>query len=151
MGLVVRNPPASVGGARDMGSIPGLGRSPGVGNGNPFHYSCLENFMARGAWRATVHGTTKSQTQLSDWAQSKSSDHGAPGNYTLHGRSISRFLIYGMLSLEFSSPYTCALAITWSWLMLNQRHYLGVSLSEHSPCPRLCEIRFKTRVLPSTD
>ena len=48
------------------GSIPGSGRSPGEGNGNPLQYSCLENFMGRGAWRTTVHGVSKSQTQLSD-------------------------------------------------------------------------------------
>ena len=43
----------------DLGSIPGLGRSTGEGNGNPLQYSCLENLMDRGAWRATVHGVTK--------------------------------------------------------------------------------------------
>ena len=47
-----------------MGSIPGSGRSPGGGCGNPLQYSCLENPMSRGAWRATVHGVTNSQTQL---------------------------------------------------------------------------------------
>ena len=51
--------------ARKMGSIPGLGRSPGVGNGNPLQYSCLENPMDRVAWRAIVHGVAKSQAQLS--------------------------------------------------------------------------------------
>ena len=51
----------------DPGSIPGLGRSPGEGNGNPLQYSCLENPMDRGPWEATVHGVTKSQTQLSDF------------------------------------------------------------------------------------
>ena len=49
---------------RDRGSIPGLGRSPGGENGNPLQYSCLENPMDRGAWRAIVHRVTKSQTQL---------------------------------------------------------------------------------------
>ena len=44
---------------RDLGSIPGLGRSPGEGNGNPLQYSCLENPMDRGAWRATVYGVTE--------------------------------------------------------------------------------------------
>ena len=53
--LVVKNPPASTGDGRDVGLIPGSGRSPGVGNGNPLQYSCLENSMDRGAWRATVH------------------------------------------------------------------------------------------------
>ena len=52
--------------AGDPGSIPGLGRCPGEGNGNPLQYSCLGNCMDRGAWQATVHGVTKSRTQLSD-------------------------------------------------------------------------------------
>jgi len=63
--LVVKNPPANAGDRRDAGSIPGSGRSPGEGNGNPLWYPCLENPMDRGAWRATVHRVTKSQTQLS--------------------------------------------------------------------------------------
>ena len=62
--LVVKNLPASVGNIRDMGSIPGLGRSPGEGNGSPLQYSCLENPKDRGAWWATFHGVTQSQTQL---------------------------------------------------------------------------------------
>ena len=48
----------------DSGSIPGLGRSPGGGNGNPLQYSCLKNPMDRGAWWATIHGVTKSWTQV---------------------------------------------------------------------------------------
>ena len=52
--------------AGDVGSSPGLGRSPGDGNGNPLQYSCLENSMDRRAWQASVHGVTKSQTRLSD-------------------------------------------------------------------------------------
>ena len=55
-GSAVKNPPASAG---DIGSIPGLGRSPGVGHGNPLQYSCLENPMERGAWQATAHGGHK--------------------------------------------------------------------------------------------
>ena len=51
----------------DLGSIPGLGRSPGEENGNPLQYSCLENPMVRGAWWTTVHGVAKSQTQLSNY------------------------------------------------------------------------------------
>ena len=50
----------------DPGSIPGSGRSPGEGNGNSLQYSCLVNFMDRGAWQGTVHGVTKSQKQLRD-------------------------------------------------------------------------------------
>ena len=60
--LVVKNPPANAGDIRDMGSIPGSGRSPGEGHGNPLQYSCLENPMDRGVWWATVHGVTKSWT-----------------------------------------------------------------------------------------
>ena len=58
---------ASACNAGDPGSIPGLGRSPGEGNGNPLQYSCLENPMDRGAWRATVHGVAKNRTRLSDF------------------------------------------------------------------------------------
>ena len=53
--------------ARDLGSIPGSGRSSAEGNGNTLEYSCLENFMDTGAWRAIVHGIAKSWTQLSDF------------------------------------------------------------------------------------
>ena len=61
-GAVIKNPPANVGDARDMGSIPGSGTSPGGGNGNPFWYSCLGNPMDRGAWWATVHRVAESCT-----------------------------------------------------------------------------------------
>ena len=62
---------ASAYNAGDLGSIPGLGRSPGEGNGNPLQYWCLENPMDRGAWQATVHGVTKSWTLQSDFTHSK--------------------------------------------------------------------------------
>ena len=61
---MVKNPPANTGDIRDMGSVPGLERSPGEGNGNSFQYSRLENSLDRGAWWATVHGVAKSCTQL---------------------------------------------------------------------------------------
>ena len=64
-GTVINNLPANARDARDSGSIPGLGRSPGGRNGNPLQNSYLENFMERGSWQATVHGVAKSQTQLS--------------------------------------------------------------------------------------
>ena len=51
-GIVVKNPPTNAGDARDAGLIPGSGRSPGVGNGTPLQYSCLENPMDRGAWQS---------------------------------------------------------------------------------------------------
>ena len=62
--LVVKNLPANAGAIRDSGSIPGSVRSHGEGNGNPLQYSCLENPVDRGAWWATVHRVTKSQTWL---------------------------------------------------------------------------------------
>ena len=61
--IVVKNLPTSAGDLRDMDSIPGSGRHPREGPGNPLQYSCLENPMDRGAWRATVHGVWKSQAQ----------------------------------------------------------------------------------------
>ena len=64
-GVVVKNLPANAGDTRDAGSIPGSGRSPGVGNGNPLQYQCQENAMDRGAWWAIVHGAAKSWTRLS--------------------------------------------------------------------------------------
>ena len=67
-GSVVKDLPAGIGDTRDMGLISGLGKSPGVGNDNPLQYSCLENSMDRGTWRAAVHWVAKSQTQLTDWA-----------------------------------------------------------------------------------
>ena len=60
--LLVKNFPANAGDPKDMGLIPGSGRSPGGGNGNPLQYSSLENPMKRGAWLATVHGIAKSRT-----------------------------------------------------------------------------------------
>ena len=64
--LMEKNLPVNTGDrdVRDLGSIPGSGRSPGGGNDNPLQYSCLENPMARGVWWATVHGVTKSWTRL---------------------------------------------------------------------------------------
>ena len=58
-GAVIKNPPAKAGDTREAGSIPGWGRSPGGGSGNPLQHSCLEHSMDRGAWRATVHGVSK--------------------------------------------------------------------------------------------
>ena len=73
---MVKSPPANAG---DTSSISGSGRSPGEGNGNPLQYSCLENPMDGGAWWATVHGVTKSQTKLSDWQQHKAKTPNSSG------------------------------------------------------------------------
>ena len=74
-GTMLKNPPANGGDARDEGSIPGWGRSPEVGNGNPLQYSCLENPMDRGAWQAIVHGVGKSRTGLSVCARACTCAH----------------------------------------------------------------------------
>ena len=65
---MVKNPPACTADAGDVALIPGSGRSPGGGNGNPLQYSWLENRMDRGVWWATVHGVAKNQTQSSTHA-----------------------------------------------------------------------------------
>ena len=63
-GTVLKNLPAKAGDVRDVGSIPGLGRSPGVGNGNPLQYSCLENSMDGGAWQATYNPCSHKETDM---------------------------------------------------------------------------------------
>ena len=76
---MVKNLPASAGDLKDEGWIPGLGRSPGRGQGGPLQYSCLENPMDRGAWWATAHMAAKSQTQLK---RLKTHTHTHPHTYT---------------------------------------------------------------------
>ena len=102
-GTVIKNLPASVGDAGVAGSIPGPGRFPGVGNGNPSQYSCLENSMDRKAWWATVHGVTKNWTRLSTNIQK---DHKPQGPYVdgpdslgdeFHSRVISSQLDFPRL------------------------------------------------------
>ena len=61
---MVKNSPLNAGDVRDVGSIPGSGRFPGGGHGNPLQYSCLENPMDRGAWRATVHRVVQGRAGL---------------------------------------------------------------------------------------
>ena len=61
-GTAVKNLPANAGDTRAKGSIPGSGRSPGIGNGNPFPFSCRKNSMDRGTWEVTVHGVSNSRT-----------------------------------------------------------------------------------------
>ena len=65
--LMAKNPLAHAGDARDVGLIHELGRTPGGGHGNPLQYSCLENPVDRGAWRATVYGVTESDTTEATW------------------------------------------------------------------------------------
>ena len=89
MAQLVKNSPANVGDTRDMSLIPGSERSPGEGNDNAFQYPCLENSMARGAWRAIVHGVAKSQTQLSVCAHTRTRTHTHTHTQLLLTNSIS--------------------------------------------------------------
>ena len=85
--LVLKNLSASARDTRDTGSIPGLGRSPGEGNGNALQYSCLENSIDRGAWWAAVHGTTEGWTWLSHWTHT-------------HTHTHTHTIIHGWLNLQ---------------------------------------------------
>ena len=92
---MVKNPPPNAG---DPGSIPGSGRSPGGGHGNPLQYSCLDNPMDRGAWWATVHGVTNSQTQLKQL-----STH-APGLWPVAAEGVSLLPQRARLSVAHRLP-----------------------------------------------
>ena len=112
---MVNNPPVNAGDLRDACLVPGSGRSPAGGNGNPLQYSCLENPMDRGAWQAIVHEVTKSQTGLKQlsthaWGFAHSSvgkefacNTGDPGSIPGSGRSsgegIGFLLQYSWVSL----------------------------------------------------
>ena len=91
------------GDARDADSITGLGRYPGVGNGNQLQYSCLENSMDRGAWWATVHGIAKNQTWLSDWACT----------HKLSPQELNADTSFGLISNYYPTWYT--IYILWTW------------------------------------
>ena len=97
---------------RDGGSIPGLGRSSGVGNGTPLQYSCLENPMDKGAWRATIPRVAKSQTWLSDWACTHSSiitiSKESMKLHFLHYRKLSKY--QRQLKYDYTGLVFCGLA-----------------------------------------
>ena len=91
---MIKNLPANAGDIRGMGSIPGLGRSPGERNGYPLQYSCLQNSMDRDAWRAAVHGVTKSRAQLNDYT------------FTFHFHAIEREMATHSSVLAWRIPGT---------------------------------------------
>ena len=113
---VVKNPPADAGDIRDVSSVPGMGRSPGGGHGNPLQCSCLENPMDRGAWRATVQGVAKSQTPLST----------ANSEYCFSWYSVVQLLSRVQL---FASPWTIARQAPLSMGFSRQEDWSGL------PCP----------------
>jgi len=91
---VVKNPLVNLGDTRDGGLIPGLGRSPGGGHSNSPQYSCLENPKDRGAWQASVHGATKSQTQLKHLGMSCMHNRFMPNKITKF-RLVRGVCVYG--------------------------------------------------------
>ena len=110
---LVKNLPANTGDTRNAGSIPGLGRSPGGGNGNPLQYSCLGNPTDRGAWRAAVHGVSKSWKQLSDWAHTCWTDSQGLGIPSSFSHSFPLAFIYSYIGTKWVkylfSPLKCML------------------------------------------
>ena len=111
-GSVVKNLPAT---ARDVGLITGLGRFSGEGNGNPLQYSCLENPMDRGAWRATVHGVVKSRTRLATEQQ-----HSFKRQFSeFESSSFSATQMTSLVNVSFSWPMisTCCYQANL-WLIL---------------------------------
>ena len=93
--LVVKNLPGNAQDARDMGSVPGSGRSPGVGNGNPLQYSCLENFMDRKSWWATVWNWDCKELDTTECARERARAH----THT-HTSPYSHIVIYWALRFQ---------------------------------------------------
>ena len=99
---MVKNLPTKAGNAGGRGLIPGSGRSPGGGNGNPLPYSCQKNSMDRGAWQATVHEVAKSWTWLSNWAHTATqvNPNATRGCYCCYLKPHGNKGIRGQISLE---------------------------------------------------
>ena len=100
--LVVQNPPINAGDVRGVGSVPRSGGSPGGGCGRPLQRSCLENPMDRGAWWATVHGVSKSQTCLRDLDPAPAPNKGANSTFALTRNCTSGSLTSGNENLQFT-------------------------------------------------
>ena len=100
-GAVVKNLPANTGGTRDAGSIPGSGRSPGGGNGNPLQYSCLGIPTDRGAWWSAVNGVLKSWKPLSDRAHTHQTDSQGLGIPSSFCRSFLLAFIYSYIGTKW--------------------------------------------------
>ena len=121
--VVVENPSANAGDIRDMGSMPGLGRSPRGGHSNPLQYSCLENLMDRGTWRATVHGghkklnmieqLSKARAKKANKALTKKKENPKPkvGNKTHHD-TIRHFNTYTKSQQASKSHCSMSMQVT---------------------------------------
>ena len=119
--LVVKNPPANSGDKGDSSSFPGWGRSPGGGNDTPFQYSCLGNPMDRGAWWATVHGVTKSQTWQNNSQWFLFWDSSLPGICVRQKKKKKKKLIN-----EQIKPHTCE----WNKHIFRRKHLQNVPPEE---------------------
>ena len=142
--LVVKNLPAIAGNVRDAGSSLELGRSTGGGHGNALQYSCLENPMNRGAWRATVHGIAKSQTQLKQLSPhsllQRSKHHGMLCVTNRIGQTccyVSSEARGFLLSLSDQSLWVKPVAMSWGSLVerapVSRPPYPGIKATSHQP------------------
>ena len=110
---MVKNPPVNAGDTGDVGSIPGQGRSPGEENSNPLLFSCLENYMGRDAWQATVHRVTESLTQLSrHYSQAIRSDKVLLHKATISGEKSECQSLVLTPCLTLFDPMNCSLPVS---------------------------------------
>ena len=119
MALAVKNSPASAGNRRDLGLIPGSGRSPGGGHGNPLQNSSLRNPVVRGTWQATVHRVTKSQTDWSDLAHTHSATLSWKSRYSYNQSCI---FLNELIHLKSFKHRTICWSPQWN---INQHFFLS--------------------------
>ena len=145
-GSVVKNPPANAGDVWDTGLIPGSGRSPGIGNGNPLQCSCLENSTDRGAWLAAVHGITKHCAERCTALRSRSE---LPGVLAVAGWRKMLQLSWDLTNRKHQASVTVGLSVFLTWLVMSysskmflswgnvcrghQWHYCCNSIRSHPP------------------
>ena len=119
LALVVKNPIAHAGDVKDMGLVPGSGRSPGGGRGNPLQFSRLENPVDRGDWQATVHRVAQNQTQLKQLGMHIS-------QHKIHFHPFA--FCSGSQEADFSQAASTGLPSGFWAPLTNGRHYLGTSM-----------------------
>ena len=138
--LVLKNPPGNGGDIRHVFLIPGSGRSPGGGHGNPLQYSCLENSMDRGGWRATVHGVAKSWTWLKPLGtlvihiallQPCSSDMNGTKTTSVQFSSIQSLSLVGLFVTPWIAAHQASLSIANSQSSLKLTSIESVMPSSH--------------------